>query len=199
MKVGKGCKISDLASFYNPDMIEIGDNVRIDDFCVLSGGSGLKIGSHIHIACYASFFAGSGIEIADFCQIAAYCLLLSESDDFSGRSLIGPQVPMKYKPEYKKGVPIILERHVTLGAKCTVLPGVTLREGAIVGAHSLVSKNCDEWSLYAGVPARWVKGRYREMLDLEKQFLDEAAKIRAEEYAQKRINDCYDYERDHNG
>ena len=198
MKVGNGCKISDLASFYNPDMIEIGDNVRIDDFCVLSGGSGLKIGSHIHIACYVSIFAGSGIEIGDFCQIGGYGLLLSESDDFSGNSLIGPCVPIQYKPGYKKGK-ITMERHVTLGAKCTVLPGVTLREGAIVGAHSLVSKNCDQWALYAGVPARWVKERGRGMLALEKQFLDETAKARAEEYAQKRIDGCYDYERDRNG
>ena len=198
MKVGNGCKISDLASFYNPGMIEIGDNVRIDDFCVLSGGSGLKIGSHIHIACYASFFAGSGIEIADFCQIAAYCLLLSESDDFSGNSLIGPCVPMQYKPGYKKGK-ITMERHVTLGAKCTVLPGVTMHEGSIAGAHSLITNNCDRWSLYAGVPARWVKERKSKMLTLEKQFLDEAALKKADEYAQKRIDGCFDYERDLNG
>jgi galactoside O-acetyltransferase len=172
MKIGTGCRISDKASIYNPDMIEIGDNVRIDDFCVLSGGSGLKIGSHIHIACYVALFAGSGIEIADFCQIAAYSLLLSGSDDFSGKSLIGPCVPGEYKPGYEKGK-IVLERHVMLGAKCTVLPGVTLHEGAIVGAHSLIVTNCDHWSLYAGVPARRIKDRSRDMLALEKQFLSQ--------------------------
>jgi acetyltransferase-like isoleucine patch superfamily enzyme len=173
MKIGKGCKISDKISVYGGDKIEIGDNVRIDDFCVLSGGSGLKIGSHIHIAVGACFFAGSGIELGDFCQIAAYSLLLSESDDFSGQSLIGPQVPMKYKPGYKSGRPIVFGRHVTLGAKCTILPGVTMGEGAIVGAHSLVTANCDPWALYAGTPARWIRRRDLRMLDLEREFLAE--------------------------
>lgn len=171
MKVGKNVTISPKVSIYGGDAIEIGDNVRIDDFCVLSGGSGLRIGSHIHIAVGACFFAGSGIELADFCQVAAYCLLLSESDDFSGRSLIGPQIPMEYKPGYKRGRPIVLDRHVTLGAKCTVLPGVTMREGSIAGAHSLISADCDPWTLYAGTPARRIRERSRDMLALEEEFL----------------------------
>jgi acetyltransferase-like isoleucine patch superfamily enzyme len=175
MKVGKNCTVSPRVSVYGGDAIEIGDNVRIDDFCVLSGGAGLKIGSHIHIACYASFFAGSGIEIGDFSQIAAYSLLLSESDDFTGQSLIGPQVPRKFKPGYKAGKPIVFGRHVTLGAKCTILPGVTMGEGAIVAAHSLVAKDCDPWTLYAGTPAKPLKERSRDMLALEAQFLAEYA------------------------
>lgn len=172
-KIGKNCNISSRAQFYSPEKIEIGDNVRIDDFSVLSGGSGLKIGSHIHIACYVSMFAGSGIEIGDFCQFGAYTILLSESDDFSGRSLIGPQVPMKYKPEYKRGKPIILEDHVTFGSKCSVLPGVTLKEGSIFGAHTLVTKDCAAWMIYVGAPARRIGGRDRKMLELADQFLKE--------------------------
>ena len=189
--VGKNCKISPFARFHNPENIEIGENVRIDDFGVFSGGSGLKIGSHIHIACYVSIFAGSGVEIADFCQLGAYSLLLSESDDFSGQSLIGPQVPSEYKPGYKKGK-IVMERHVTLGAKCTILPGVHMGEGSIAGACSLISKDCQPWTLYVGVPARNIKGRSDEMLLLEKQFLKE----REESFLQGRVDSCYDYERD---
>ena len=36
-RLGKNVKISDKASIYNADQIEIGDNSRIDDFCVISG------------------------------------------------------------------------------------------------------------------------------------------------------------------
>jgi galactoside O-acetyltransferase len=189
--LGKDTKISPLANFHHPENIEIGDNTRIDDYCVFSGGSGLKIGSHIHIACYVSLFAGSGIEIADFCQLGAYSILLSESDDFSGHSLIGPQVPIGYKPGYKKGK-IIFERHVTLGARCTILPGVHMGEGAIVGACSLVNRNCQPWTLYAGIPVKNIKGRSDEMLLLEKQFLQE----REEKFLQGRIDGCYAYDRD---
>ncbi|MBK2297214.1 acyltransferase, partial [Francisella philomiragia] len=45
--VGKNVKISDKASIYNHDQIEIGDNSRIDDFCVISGK--LQIGRNVHI------------------------------------------------------------------------------------------------------------------------------------------------------
>ena len=172
-KIGRNVKISDKASFYNADNISIGDNVRIDDFCVLSGGSGLEIGSHIHIACYVSMFAGSGIYIGDFCQFGAYTLLLSESDDFSGESLIGPQVHMKYKPKYKQGKPIVLEKHVTFGSKCTVFPGIIIKEGAIFGAHSLINKDCNPWTIYAGTPIRELGKRKDAMLTLADEFTKE--------------------------
>lgn len=169
--LGKNVKISSKVSFYSPQNISIRDNVRIDDYCVLSGGSGLVIGSHIHIAVHCSFFAGSGIELHDFCQIGPYSLLLSESDDFSGKSLIGPQVPMKYKPEYKKGK-IIMEKYTTLGARSTIIPGVTMHEGSITGAHTLVIKDCDPWWIYVGVPAKKLKEREDDMVRLAADFLE---------------------------
>lgn len=45
--IGKNVKISDKASFYNCDQIEIGDSSRIDDLCVISGK--IKIGRNVHI------------------------------------------------------------------------------------------------------------------------------------------------------
>jgi UDP-3-O-[3-hydroxymyristoyl] glucosamine N-acyltransferase len=45
--VGKNVKISDKASIYNCDQIEIGDNSRVDDFCIISGK--IKIGRNVHI------------------------------------------------------------------------------------------------------------------------------------------------------
>ena len=44
--LGKNVKVSDKASIYNYDQIEIGDNSRIDDFCILSGN--IKIGKYCH-------------------------------------------------------------------------------------------------------------------------------------------------------
>ena len=46
--IGKNVKISNKASIYNNNKIEIGDNSRIDDFCVVSGKT--KIGRNVHIA-----------------------------------------------------------------------------------------------------------------------------------------------------
>ena len=169
--LGKNVKISSKVSFYSPQNISIGDNVRIDDYCVLSGGSGLVIGSYIHIAVHCSFFAGSGIELQDFSGVGAYSLLLSESDDYTGRSLTGPQIPMKYKPDYKKGK-IILEKYTCLGARTTIMPGVTMCEGSVTGAHTLITKDCDPWWIYVGVPAKKLKEREDDMVRLAADFLE---------------------------
>jgi len=170
-KIGKNVFLSPYARFYNPQNIEIGDNVRIDDFCVLSGGSGLRLGSHIHIAVHCSLFAGSGIDIGDFCNIAAYSLLLSESDDYMGRSLIGPIIPKDYKPTYKSGK-IVLEKHVSLGTRTTIMPGVTMKEGSITGSNSLVLSDCDPWTVNIGTPAKFFKKRFRDIISLADKFLE---------------------------
>ena len=46
--LGKNVKISDKASIYNPEKIELGDFSRIDDFCVISGR--VSIGKYVHVA-----------------------------------------------------------------------------------------------------------------------------------------------------
>ena len=169
MIIGKNCKISDKISVYNDD-ITIGDNVRIDDWCLLSGH--ISIGSHIHIAVGNYFYGGSGIVLGDFSQFGPKSTYLSESDDFFGESLVGPCTPMKYKPKYSRGQ-IIIGRHGLIGAHCVVLPGVAIREGASIGACSLVRDDCNPWSIYAGVPARFIRAREKKMLEYEKQFLEE--------------------------
>lgn len=170
MKIGKNVVISMKASIYNPDNIEIGDNVRIDDFCILSGGSGLIIGNNVHIACYSALFAGAGIIMEDFSGLSARVTLYSESDDYSGETLTNPTIPMKYK-KINRGQ-IILRKHCIIGVNSTVLPGVIIGEGTSVGAYSLVKSNCEPWSIYAGIPAKRIKGRKKNMLELEKRFFE---------------------------
>ena len=48
-------------------------------------------------------------------------------------------------------------RGATIGANCTILPGVTVGEGAVVGAMSLVSRDVPPGEFWAGVPARKVR------------------------------------------
>jgi acetyltransferase-like isoleucine patch superfamily enzyme len=170
--IGKNCKISDKASIFNGDMIEIGDNVRIDDFVILSGGAGLKIGDHIHIAAGGYFYAGAGIVLEDFVELGPRLTIISQSDDFLGDSLVGPCIPNKYKPGLKSGL-VTLKRHVVTGVGVTIFPGVTLGEGASIGSHTLVRKDCEPWSVYVGSPARKIGERSRKMMDLEKEFLEE--------------------------
>jgi galactoside O-acetyltransferase len=170
-KYGNNIKISRKASIYSPQNITISDNVRIDDFCLLSAGDGIiNIGSYVHIACYSALYGKSGIIIGDFCNISSRVAIYSESDDFSGKSLTSPLIPPKFKPGLIKGK-VIIEKHCIVGTGCTIMPGVVLREGAAIGAHSFVSRTCSGWSVYFGVPAKFVKKRSREILNYEKEFL----------------------------
>jgi len=171
-KIGDNVLLSRNTNIYNPGVIEIGDNVRIDDFCILSGGTGISLGSFIHIASYSALFGGAGIVMEDFSGLSARVTIYTESDDFSGVSLTNPMTPPHLKPKYHKG-PVMLKRHVIVGVNSTILPGLILEEGVAVGSHSLVTKNCEEWSIYFGTPAKKIKRRKKELLQLEKQLLNE--------------------------
>lgn len=169
--VGNNVKISTKASIYNPELMEIGDHSRIDDFCVISGK--VKIGKHVHIAPLCLVAGGEkGIQIADFAGLAYGVQVFSQSDDYSGQSMTNPTVPTKYKNETKR--PVLIERHCIIGAGSIILPGVSIKEGTAVGAMSLVRKSTEEWSIYLGNPAKKIKTRSKNLLELENEFLRES-------------------------
>jgi acetyltransferase-like isoleucine patch superfamily enzyme len=172
--IGKNVKISDKASIYNCDQIEIGDNSRIDDFCVISGK--IKIGRNVHIAPQCLVAGGEkGIIFEDFTTIAYGVQVFTQSDDYSGKTMTNSTIPKKYKNEYKKEV--IVKKYSIVGAGSIVLPGVILEEGTSVGALSLVRKNTEEWSIYVGSPAKKIKNRKKDLLELEKEYLENEGKI----------------------
>lgn len=165
--LGANVKISDKASIYNPELMEIGDDSRIDDFCVISGK--VIIGQNVHIAVFCNVGGGEvGVTLEDFCGLAYGCHVFAQSDDYSGRTLTNPTVPDKFKNETK--LPVYIKRHSIVGVSSVILPGVTLEEGTSVGAMSLVTKSTEEWSVYFGVPAKRLKTRKRELLELEKNY-----------------------------
>jgi galactoside O-acetyltransferase len=159
---GKNVLISRFARFYSPEKIKIGDNVRIDDFCILSGN--ISIGSHIHISAYVGMYATNGIVMEDYSGISPRCTLFSAMDDFSGEYLIGPVHPVKLTNV--TGGKITLEKYAQIGANSVVFPNLTIGEGAIVGACSLVTKSLKEWGIFAGIPAKWIKNRSSKVRSL---------------------------------
>ena len=170
--IGKNVLISRKASIYNPAMISIGDYTRIDDFCILSAGEGgIHIGKYVHIACYCSLIGNSPIILHDFSGLSSRVAVYSSTDDFSGEAMPHPTIPKKFRKVISK--PIVLNKHVLVGTGSIILPGVNLGEGAAVGALSLVDKNCDPFWIYIGIPAKKLKKRKRNLLQLEKELLNE--------------------------
>lgn len=168
-KIGKNVMISDKASIYSPHLIEIGDNVRIDDFCVLSPGKSLKIGSFVHIACFCSLIGKEEIVMEDFSGLSSRVAIYSSSDDYSGSFLTNPTVDSTYTNVYSS--PVILKKHVIVGAGAVILPGVTINEGSAIGSMSLITKEVPAWEIWGGSPAKMIKNRKKDILQLEWKFL----------------------------
>jgi len=167
--VGTDVRLSDKASYYNCANIRFGHHVRVDDFCVLSAGAGgIAIGDYVHLAVYSSLMGAGRIELADFAGLSSRVAVYSSNDDYSGATLTNPTVPVEFS-----GVthaPVLLGKHVIVGAGSIILPGVTLYEGAAVGGLSLVTKDCEAFTTYLGVPARRIGQRKRDLLELERRL-----------------------------
>lgn len=168
--LGKNVSISDKASIYGANRIHIGNQVRIDDFCLLSAGpGGIQIGNYVHIAVGSLLIGAEKITMSDFSGLSSKVSIYSSSDDYSGEYLTNPTVPSGFTNV--KNSPVSLEMHVIVGSGSVILPGVTLRKGVAVGALSLIAKDCAEFSIYAGNPARKIGERKQNLLSLEKQLL----------------------------
>ena len=167
---GDNVFISRNASFYSPELMSFGDNVRIDDFCILSGN--IKLGNNIHISAYSSFYGRNGIIIHDFSTLSVRTIIFSASDDFSGEHMHNPTIPSEYT-NVTGGV-VEIEEQVLVGANSIILPNVTLSEGTIIGAMSLVNKSTKPWHLYAGIPIKEIRELSKNSKILKEQFLSNA-------------------------
>lgn len=167
-KVGDDVRVSNQAVIVRPELVEIGDHVAIDMWVYLSTQA--VIGNYIHIAPSVSIIGGAPalLIMEDFTNIGSGGRIVCATDDFM-QGLISPVVPLEHRTVINK--PVTFKRYATLGVNCTVLPGVTLGEGCIVGAGSVVTRDTKPWTVYAGSPAKPIKPRD------SKRILESAQKL----------------------
>jgi galactoside O-acetyltransferase len=171
-KIGKNVLLSKNASLYNVSNISIDDNSRIDDFCILSAGEGgIYIGKNVHVACYSSLIGKGKIELHDFANISSRVAIYSSNDDYSGNSMTNPTIPEKFKNVQHGDVSI--GKHVIIGVGSSILPSVSIGKGSAVAAYSFVNNIIPESSIYAGIPAKYIKDRSTNLFNLEKLFNEE--------------------------
>ncbi len=107
--------------------------------------SRLYFGQHGWINTGLRLDVGAAITICDHVVIGPEVMLVTSSHDYG-------------LPEHRAGpltvAPIVVESGAWLGARCTVLPGVTIGRGAVVGAGAIVNRNVPPNTLVGGVPAR---------------------------------------------
>lgn len=167
--VGRNVRLSRKASLYGVGRIAIGDHSRIDDFCVLSAGEGgIDIGRHVHIAVFSSLIGKGRITLRDYANVSSRVAIYSSNDDYSGEHMSNPTVPSAFTGV--TSAPVLVGRHVIVGAGTVILPNCHLEDGSGVGALSLVKGNCEAFSLYAGNPAKLIGQRSTKLLELEKRL-----------------------------
>ncbi len=166
--LGKNVLLSRNSTIIGTEYISIDDFSRIDDYCILiaSAQGQISIGKYVHVAGYALLSGGNGIVLEDFSGISHGVKIYSRTDDYSGQYLTNPTVP----PELTGVIAgkVTLRKHSILGSGTVVLPDVEIGEGASVGAQSLVTKSLPGWFVYFGCPAKKIKPRKRNILELEK-------------------------------
>jgi maltose O-acetyltransferase len=131
--------------------IEIGEKVRIEARTipvemVSYRGAVLRVGDGTFINYAASLSAHQEVTIGANCMIGNYVVIM-DSDYHD---------PMDYaRPG--EAAPIIIEDNVWLGVRATVLKGVRIGEGSVVGAGAVVTSDIPPRSVAFGVPARVVR------------------------------------------
>lgn len=166
--IGKNVLLSQKVSIYSPECISIGNNVRIDDFCILSGN--ITIGSNIHISAYCALYGRMGITIEDYAGISPRSTIFSAMDDFCGDFLIGPIHPEQFTNV--TGGLVTIKRYTQIGSGCIIFPNITLNEGSVCGAMTLVNKDLDPWTINTGIPINKSRTRNKGLLQIINQLED---------------------------
>lgn len=148
---GEGVRTLGRPRIVNQGSIRIGHNVLlrsvnvpVELFCGPQGE--LEIGDEVMLNYGVSLGAMRRVEIGDRVRVGPYVMIIdTEFHDLYDRERM---------PEPR---PVVIEDDVWIGAKATILPGVRVGRGAVVGVSSVVAGDVAPFTVVVGVPARAVK------------------------------------------
>ena len=112
------------------------------------GGSDIGIGRESFVNRGCVFDNSASIEIGERVMVGMEVMFTTSSHALGSSERRGMEVT---------AAPIAVGDGCWIGARATILPGVTIGEGCVIGAGALVREDCEPNSLYAGVPARRIK------------------------------------------
>jgi acetyltransferase-like isoleucine patch superfamily enzyme len=115
---------------------KIGSNVQFGTLCDIQGDCTIGNYSRLH----SNVFVAKGSEIGEFVWLFPHVVITND--------------PIPPSNEHKG---VVLKDFAVVAAKSTLLPGVVIGFGSLVGAHSLVTASIPQEMLAVGVPARIVK------------------------------------------
>jgi acetyltransferase-like isoleucine patch superfamily enzyme len=168
---GDDVYISPLVEIRRPKLVSLGNHIAIDSGFYITTAA--ILGNYIHIAPYVTVIGGENglLTMGNFTNISTGGKIICGSDEFLGNGLVtAPGIPQEFRDNLKIE-PVTFENFVNTGANVTILPGVTLAEGCVIGACSLVTKDTEPWTIYIGCPAKPFKMRKKEkMIEFAKRL-----------------------------
>ena len=161
---GEDVAVSGLVSITRPNLVKLGNHVAIDPWFHCTAG--LQTGDYVHIQAHTGIIGGAKglIKMGHFTNLSLGTRIVTVSDNFKGDGFItAPGIPEEFLDSRRSGT-ITMEDFVNIGANVTILPGVTLREGSVIGACSLVTEDTEPWTIYVGIPAKPLRVRNKEKI-----------------------------------
>jgi acetyltransferase-like isoleucine patch superfamily enzyme len=163
LNLGAGAVIARGVSILNPGRISVGEGSRIGEGCCLSAWERfgdqtfapvVSIGSNCNIGADSVITAISKVEIGNNVLTGKKVLI---SDNSHGDSSPAHQhLPPMLRPLQCRG-PVVIEDSVWIGEKASILSGVRIGRGSIIGANSVVTRDIPSHCVAVGVPAKVVR------------------------------------------
>jgi len=143
IEIGSNCIIgkNSFITAINSSDYNINPKITIGDNCIL--------GSDIHITSVNFISIGNNVRTGK-------SILITDNSHGNYLDINQNNIPPNERPIYSKG-PVIIGNNVWLGEKVAIMPNVTIEDGAIIGANSVVTKNIPAYSIAAGCPAKIIK------------------------------------------
>lgn len=137
---------------------------------------------------------GDKLKIGKFCSIACGAKFIFTSANHSLKSLSTYPFPIFFeewgldvkniREAWDNKGDIVIGSDVWIGYEAVILSGVTIGDGAVVGARAVVTKDVPPYTVVGGVPARPIKKRFDE------QTIDRLLKLRWWDLGREKIKEC---------
>ena len=132
-----------------PQNIFVDDNVVIKEgarICACNEKAEIRIGRRTTIGFHNFIFASAGIKIGNDCLIAPFVYIV----DSNHRAKRGEKINLQGNDT----APITIGNDVWVASNVTILKGITIGDGAIIAANSVVNKDVPPYEIWGGSPAK---------------------------------------------
>ena len=149
---GTHCVMGRRVRIWGPVKMFIGERSALFDDVIISGVGEVRIGDRTTIGHNSVLVSRQLIEVGNDTMLAAYCYVLDVDHEFADPSVPIPEQGLRIKP-------VKIGSNVWVGAHTIILRGVTIGDGAVIGANSVVTEDVPPYAIVAGSPAKLVKYR----------------------------------------